>query len=295
MKRTWECVGQRPRLGCQPEVLRAPLRPSQSWRCQRGMSCRSRSGPRSGSDKMLPDVKRTLLPWSDLRAQGRDRCHSSRFPWLSWTRWRSGSGWSCRCRELARIAWQFCQIYRAPKVLTKFWLMNMLGHTIILFLCEHSFKTHVFVVPIHLFYIDTMYLKSYYILPIYGFFSFYELWSCALFRTCATPMEVAFEPVLLAAWQISHILRTHIYLESIGGFRLLLNDQVDGGVVTAEGVSRDAREQGRVASLRSLDADCREDAIGLDLLTNGVPKRLWIGQLSILLTRYQLDYGRYSQ
>ena len=53
--------------------------------------------------------------------------------------------------------------------------MNMLGHTIILFLCEHSFKTHVFVVPIHLFYIDTMYLKSYYILPIYGFFSFYEL------------------------------------------------------------------------------------------------------------------------
>ncbi len=50
-----------------------------------------------------------------------------------------------------------------------------------------------------------------------------------------------------------------------------MNDEVDGGVVAAEGVGGHAREEGRVATFRSLDADRRQDTVGLDLLADGVP------------------------
>ena len=63
------------------------------------------------------------------------------------------------------------------------------------------------------------------------------------------------------------------HLKSVGRFRLLLDDEVDGGVVAAEGVGGDAREQGRVAAFGPLDADGRENAVGLDLLADGVPEK----------------------
>ena len=63
------------------------------------------------------------------------------------------------------------------------------------------------------------------------------------------------------------------HLKSVGCFRLLLDNEVDWGVVAAEGVGGHAREQGRVAALGPLDADGRENAVGLDLLADGVPEK----------------------
>ncbi len=53
--------------------------------------------------------------------------------------------------------------------------------------------------------------------------------------------------------------------------RLLLDDEVDGGVVAAEGVGGHAGEERRVLSLGALDADGGQHAFLCPLLADGVP------------------------
>ena len=49
--------------------------------------------------------------------------------------------------------------------------------------------------------------------------------------------------------------------ESVGRLWLLLDDEVDGGVVRAERVGRHAGEESRVLALGSLDTDRREHTV----------------------------------
>jgi hypothetical protein len=63
------------------------------------------------------------------------------------------------------------------------------------------------------------------------------------------------------------------YLKSIRSFRLFLDDEVDGGIVAAEGVGGHAGEEGGVAAFGPLDADGGQDPVGLNLLSNCIPAR----------------------
>ena len=60
-------------------------------------------------------------------------------------------------------------------------------------------------------------------------------------------------------------------LEVKRGLGHLLDDQVDAGVITAKGICGHTSEEGGVSPLRPLDADCAEDTISNNLLSDCVP------------------------
>ena len=60
-------------------------------------------------------------------------------------------------------------------------------------------------------------------------------------------------------------------LEVKRGLGHLLDDQVDAGVIAAKGISGHTSEEGGVSPLRPLDADCAEDTISDNLLSDCVP------------------------
>ena len=67
--------------------------------------------------------------------------------------------------------------------------------------------------------------------------------------------EVGIAVVRSLPRQFHHFPRFVQDFEAIGSFRFLLDDQVDGGIVTSKSICGHARKQGRVFPLRSFDTD----------------------------------------